>query len=190
VYLPSRQSRAFSDPDPTLHVRTANARVVSERIRQRVQELVPGALAAMKPMSDAVAVATIPARVGAMVMGAFGLLGGFLAMLGIYGLISYILVQRSREVAIRRAIGASTRHIIRVVVGSSAALALGGLVVGVTAAALAAPLLGGLLVNVSPRDPLVVAATALTILSTAVIASAPLAFRAARIDPLTSLKAD
>jgi predicted permease len=190
VYLSSRQSRAFSDPDPTLHVRTANSAVVSERIRQLIQELVPGAPAAMKPMNEAVAVATIPARIGAMVMGAFGLLGGFLAILGIYGLIAYILVQRSREVAIRRAIGASTRHIIRVVVGSSAALAVGGLLVGVTAAALAAPLLGGLLVNVSPRDPLVIAATVLTIISTAVVASAPLAFRAARINPLTSLKAD
>jgi predicted permease len=186
VYLPWLQSPS----DSTLHVRTSNPRVVSERIRELVQELLPEVTVEMKPMRDAVAVATIPARIGAMMMGAFGLLGGFLAMLGIYGLILFVLVQRSREIAIRRAIGASTHHIIRVVVGSSAALALGGLAAGVAAAALTAPLLSSLLVGVSPRDPLVVAATALMILSTVVAASAPLALRAARIDPLTALKAE
>ncbi len=186
VYLPWLQGPS----ETTLHVRTSNPRVVSERIRELVQELVPEATAAIKPMRDAVAVATIPAQIGAMLMGAFGLLGGFLAMLGIYGLISYILVQRSREIAIRRAIGASAHHIVRVVVGSSAVLALGGLVAGIAAAALTAPLLSSLLVGVSPRDPLVVTATALMILSTVVVASAPLALRAARIDPLTALKAD
>jgi predicted permease len=190
VYLPWRQSPSFSNPDPTLHVRTSNPRVVSERIRELVQGVVPEASPAMKPMRDAVAVATVPARIGAIVMGAFGLLGGCLAMLGIYGLISYILAQRWREIAIRRAIGASTHHIVRVVVGSSAVLALGGLTAGVAAGALTAPLLGGLLVGVSPRDPLVVTATALMILGTVVVASAPLAFRAARIDPLAALKAD
>src|SRR5215212_9142395 len=133
-------------------------------------------------MSQAVAVASMPARVGAVVMGAFGVLGGFLATLGIYGLISYILVQRSRELAIRRAIGASTWHVVRLVVGSSAALTLVGMVAGVAAGMLAAPSLGGLLVEVSPTDPLVIAATASVILTTTVLASAPLALRAARVD--------
>jgi ABC-type antimicrobial peptide transport system permease subunit len=188
VYLPSLQSSSFTNAAPTLHVRTANTRVVAERIRQLVQEHVPGAAAALTPMSDAVAVATMPARIGALVMGAFGLLGGFLATLGIYGLISYILVQRSREIAIRRAIGASTYHVIRVVVGSSLVLTLCGLAVGITAGMLAAPSLGGLLVDVSPSDPLAVVATALTIVTTSVLASAPLAFRAARVDPLAALK--
>jgi predicted permease len=188
VYLPWRQSSTVSEA--TLHVRTSNPRAVSDRIRELVHDLVPEGTAVMKPMRDAVAVATIPARIGATLMGTFGLLGGFLAMLGIYGLISYILAQRSREIAIRRAIGASTLHLVRVVVGSSAGLALVGLATGVAAGALTAPVLGGLLVGVSPRDPLVVTATALMILGTVVVASAPLALRAARIDPLTALKAD
>jgi putative ABC transport system permease protein len=132
----------------------------------------------------------MPARVGAMVTGAFGLLGSLLATLGVYGLISYIVVQRSREMAIRRAIGASTRHIVQVVVGSSAALTAAGLMLGLAGGMLTAPLLGGLLVNVSPRDPLVMAATALLVLATAVLASAPPALRAARVDPLTALKAE
>jgi predicted permease len=188
VYQPFRQVPA-SHPQ-TLHVRTANARVTAEQIRQVVHELVPGAAAAMTPMSDAVAVATVPARVGAIVMGAFGLLGAFLATLGIYGVISYIVVQRAREVAIRRAIGASTGHIIRVVVGSSAALALVGVVCGVAAGALSAPVLGGVLIDVSPRDPLVALATLLAVLGTATLASVPPALRATRVDALAALKAE
>jgi predicted permease len=188
VYLPFRQEPASYAP--TLHVRTGNTGATAERIRQSVQDLVPGAPAQLKPMRDAVAAAVVPARVGAMVTGAFGLLGALLATLGIYGLISYIVEQRSREVAIRRAIGAPTRHIVRVVVGSSAWLTAAGLVVGVAAGALTAPVLGGLLVNVSPRDPLTVAATAAVVLATAMLASAPAAIRAARLDPLASLKAE
>jgi len=87
------------------------------------------------------------------VTGTFGLLGALLATLGVYGLISYIVIQRSREMAIRRAIGASTGHIVGLVVGSSAKLTGAGLVVGVALGTVTAPLFGGRLVNVSPRDP-------------------------------------
>jgi ABC-type lipoprotein release transport system permease subunit len=64
------------------------------------------------------------------------------------------------------------------------------LTIGVAAGALTAPLFGGLLVNVSPRDPVTVAATALVVLATAVLASAPPALRATRVDPVGALKAD
>lgn len=188
VYRPFRQVPAWYAQ--TLHVRTANMRMTAERIRQLVHEMAPGAPAAMTPMRDAVAVATVPARVGAIVTAAFGLLGAFLATLGIYGLISYIVVQRSREVAIRRAVGASTGHIVRVVVGSSAALALVGVVLGVAAGAVSAPVLGGLLVDVSPRDPVVALATAFAVLATAVLASAPPALRATRVNALGALRSE
>ena len=125
-----------------------------------------------------------------MVTGAFGLLGALLATLGVYGLISYVVVQRSREIAIRRAIGAQARHILWEVVGTSAALAAAGLGVGLAAGALSAPLLGSLLVNVSPTDPLTLAATSLVVIATTVLASAPPALRATRLEPLAALKAD
>jgi hypothetical protein len=188
VYRPFRQVPAWYAQ--TLHVRTSNMRMTAERIRQLVHEMAPGAPAAMTPMPDAVAVATMPARVGAIVTAAFGLLGAFLATLGIYGLISYIVVQRSREVAIRRAVGASTGHIVRVVVGSSAVLAFAGVVLGVAGGAVSAPVLGGLLVDVSPRDPLVALATTLAVLATAVLASAPPALRATRVEALGALKSE
>ena len=188
VYLAFRQVPALYPP--TLHVRTRDPRGTGEGIRQAVQDLVPGRPAALTPMRDAVAVAALPARVGALVTGACGLLGALLATLGVYGLIAYIVVQRSREVAIRRAIGAPTIHIVRVVVGNSAVLAAVGMILGLVAASLSAPLFGGLLVNVSPRDPLTLVAVACVVLSTAVLASAPAALRAARLDPSSVLKAE
>lgn len=188
VYMPFRQ--ALAAYPPTLHVRTANPRATAERIRQAVQDLVPGAPVQLKSMPDAVAVAVMPARVGAMVTGAFGLLGALLATMGVYGLISYIVVQRTREMAIRRAIGASTGHIVGLVVGSTAKLTAVGLIVGVALGSLTAPLFGGLLVNVSPRDPLTLIMTSLALLGTAVLASAAPAVRAARLDPIASLKAE
>jgi putative ABC transport system permease protein len=188
VYMPFRQ--ALAPHPPTLHVRTTNPRATAERIRQAAQDLVPGMPIQLKSMPDAVAVAVMPARVGAMVTGAFGLLGALLATLGVYGLISYIVVQRTREMAIRRAIGASAGHIVRLVVGSSAKLTAAGLIVGVALGTLTAPLFGGLLVNVSPRDPLTLVVTVLALLGTAVLASAAPALRAARVDPIAALKAE
>jgi putative ABC transport system permease protein len=188
VYMPFRQSPALHPV--TLHVRTSNPRETAERIRQTMQELTPGAPAELKPMREAVAIAVVPARVGAIVTGSFGLLGALLATLGVYGLISFIVIQRTREMAIRRAIGASSAHIVRVVVGSTAWLTAVGLMIGVAAGALTAPLFGGLLVNVSPRDPVTFAATALLVLATAVLASAPPALRAVKVDPMRVLKGD
>jgi putative ABC transport system permease protein len=188
VYMPFRQ--ALASYPPTLHVRTTNARATAERIRHAVQDLVPGAPVQFQSMPDAVAGAVMPARVGAMVTGAFGLLGALLATLGVYGLISYIVVQRTREMAIRRAIGASTAHIVGLVVGSSTKLTAVGLIVGIALGTLTAPLFGGLLVNVSPRDPLTLIMTSLALLGTAVLASAAPAVRAARIDPIASLTAE
>ncbi|MGH9374261.1 MAG: ADOP family duplicated permease, partial [Vicinamibacterales bacterium] len=187
VYLPFPQAPVSQAP--TLHVRTSDTRATAERIRQLVQELVPGATAGLKPMQDAVAMAMVPARVGAGVTGAFGLLGALLATMGIYGLISYLVVQRSREMAIRRAIGAPTSHIVRIAVGGVGTLAVAGLIAGLAAGALTAPLLSGLLVNVSPRDPFTLAATALVVLATTAMAGTPPALRATRIEPLTALKA-
>jgi predicted permease len=188
VYLPLRQAPASHAL--TLHVRTSDPRGTAEGLRQAVSELRAGLSPDIRPMRDAVAVAALPARIGAVVTAVFGALGAVLATLGIYGLISYVVVQRSREVAIRRAIGAPTAHIIRVVMGGSAALATAGVIVGLLLGSVSAPLFGGLLVNVSPRDPLTLTAAAVMVLCTALLASAPAALRAARVNPSGVLKAE
>jgi putative ABC transport system permease protein len=188
VYLPYRQEpQTFPQ---TLHVRTSDARATAEQLRSEVQTLVPGAVPRIRPMRDAVAVAVLPARIAAIVTGAFGLIGAALATLGVYGLIAYIVVQRSREVAIRRAVGAQTRHILGTVGGSSLKLTMVGLGIGLAAGSLSAPLLGGLLVNTSPRDPLAFAGTVAVVVVTAGVACLRPTLHAMRLEPLSALKAE
>jgi predicted permease len=188
VYLPFRQEpQRFAQ---TLSVRTLDPRGTAERLRADVQSLLPGAVPKIRPMRDAVAVAVLPARIAAIVTGAFGLVGAALATLGVYGLISFIVAQRSREVAIRRAVGAQTRHILGTVGGSSLRLTIVGLALGLAIGSLSAPLLGSLLVDVSPRDPLALVATAAIVCATAALASVRPTLRAMRLDPLSALKAD
>ena len=105
-------------------------------------------------------------------------------------MISYLVVQRSRELAIRRAIGARTSHIFQVLGGSSLRLTMVGLVLGLGTGSLTAPLLGGLLVNVSPRDPVTLLGAAVVMLATAGLACVPPIVRAIRVDPLPALKAE
>ena len=188
VYLPFRQEpQRFAQ---TLSVRTLDPRGTAERLRADVQSLLPGAVPKIRPMRDAVAVAVLPARIAAIVTGAFGLVGAALATLGVYGLISFIVVQRSREVAIRRAVGAETRHILGTVGGSSLRLTLVGLTLGLAIGSLSAPLLGSLLVDVSPRDPLALVATAAIVCATAALACVRPTLHAMRLDPLSALKAE
>ena len=188
VYLPFRQEpQRFAQ---TLSVRTVDPRGTAERLRADVQSLLPGAVPKIRPMRDAVAVAVLPARIAAIVTGAFGLVGAALATLGVYGLISFIVVQRSREVAIRRAVGAQTRHILGTVGGGSLRLTIVGLALGLALGSLSAPLLGSLLVDVSPRDPLALVATAAIVCATAALACVRPTLHAMRLDPLSALKAE
>ena len=188
VYFPFRQEpQRFAQ---TLSVRRVDPRGTAERLRADVQSILPGAVPKIRPMRDAVAVAVLPSRIAAIVTGAFGLVGAALATLGVYGLISFIVVQRSREVAIRRAVGAQTRHILGTVGGSSLRLTLVGLTFGLAIGSLSAPLLGSLLVDVSPRDPLALVATAAIVCATAALACVRPTLHAMRLDPLSALKAE
>jgi predicted permease len=187
VYRPFRQVPAAHPL--TLHVRSARTSATAEQIRAAANALLPGAPIELRPMRDAVAVAQLPARIGAIATGAFGLLGALLATMGIYGLITYLVVQKSREVAIRRAIGAPAWHIVRVAVGGVGRLAGIGAIAGLGAGALTAPLFGDLLVNVSPRDPLTLAATLSIVLVVGIVAGMRPALSALRVSPAVLLRA-
>ena len=187
VYLPFRQTPSMLPS--TLHIRTTDPRDTAERLRREVHALGPGPAPSLTSMHDAVGAAIVPAQIGALVTAAFGLLGAFLATLGVYGLIAFVVAQRAREIAIRRAIGASAGHVVRVVVGRTARWAAIGVGLGLVAGAVTAPLFGGLLVNVSPRDPLTAVLTAMVVGFSAIAASAPPAVRATRVDPVAALKA-
>ena len=139
-------------------------------------------------MTDAVAVALVPAQAGAVLTSGFGALGTLLAMMGIYGLVAFTVAQRTREIGIRKAVGATTRDIVRLVVSGSAVPAGIGLAAGLGLGILGAAALGSFIVGVSPVDPLTIVVTTLLVLGTTLAASTLPALRAARVDPLRTLK--
>ena len=125
-----------------------------------------------------------------MLLGSFAGVALLLALIGIYGLIAYSVAQRTREVGIRRALGARHGDILRLVVGQGFALALAGVAVGVGGAIALTRVMKGLLFHVSATDPATFAGIAVLFLVVALAASAIPAHRATRIDPMEALRVD
>jgi putative ABC transport system permease protein len=171
-------------------VRTSDTSGTAKALRTEMARLDPTAFVDVRQMTDAVAVALVPAQVGAALTSGFGALGTLLAMMGIYGLVAFTVAQRTRELGIRKAVGATSADIVRLVVAGSAVPVGIGLVSGLGLGTLGAVALGSLIVGVSPVDPLAIAATTVLVVGTTLTASALPALRAARVDPLKALKAE
>ena len=123
----------------------------------------------------------------------FGIFGGvalLLAATGVYGVVSYGVSRRAREIGIRMALGASRRDVRRLIVGQGARLAALGLALGLAAAYLLTPVLASLLFGVTATDPATFAGAALGLLAVALGAAWLPARRAARRDPAAALRAD
>jgi ABC-type antimicrobial peptide transport system permease subunit len=111
-----------------------------------------------------------------------------LAVIGIYGVVSYSVSRRTREIGVRIALGANRPQVLRMVVGSGMGLVVVGLLLGTGAALALTRLIGTLLYGVTPSDPLTYGAAALTLAGAALIACLMPAWRAARIDPAVTLR--
>lgn len=114
----------------------------------------------------------------------------FLGIVGIYGVISYIVSQRTREIGVRMALGAERIDVSRMVLKQALLLALGGVGIGLAAAAVSTRLMASLLYGVSPMDPLTFSGVALALCAVALLASWIPARRAASVDPLEALRAE
>jgi predicted permease len=124
------------------------------------------------------------------VLGAFAGLALLLAALGIYGVVGYTVALRTREMGIRLALGSAPGDVMRMVVRESMSTVGVGLVIGIGAALALSRLLSSMLYEISPSDPWAIGATAVTLLSVALVASFIPARRAANIDPLITMRAD
>lgn len=130
------------------------------------------------------------ARFATVLVVGFAVLAFLLALVGVYGIISYGVSQRSHELGVRKALGADPIGIGCLLLGEGARLAAMGVAIGFPAGIVLARLLSGLLYQVSPADPTVLIATPLLLGLAAVAAVLPPAWRATRIDPLVSLRQD
>jgi len=123
-------------------------------------------------------------------LGVFAALALLLAVVGLYGVVSYAVAARQREIAVRRAVGAENRHVLRLVLGESLRLTLLGIAVGSGLALGATRLLAGLLFEVDARDPLSFAGTAAVLILAALAAAALPARRALAASPSSVLRAE
>jgi predicted permease len=127
-------------------------------------------------------------RSAATLVGLLGILALMLAAVGIFGVVSFFASLRTRELGVRMALGSDPRRTLRLVLGGAARMAALGVLIGLVGAALAARTVAGFLHGVSATDPLVYAAAGLVLLLTTLSAAAVPALRAARADPLVSLR--
>ncbi|HWG59579.1 MAG TPA: FtsX-like permease family protein [Candidatus Acidoferrales bacterium] len=127
-------------------------------------------------------------RFRTMLLGAFGALGLLLALVGIYGAISYSVSSRTHEIGIRMALGAQRGHILRAVIGRGLLLSGAGIAIGIAGALAVTRLLRSLLFEVTPADPITFGGVVVLFAFVAVAACYVPARRATRVDPLTALR--
>jgi ABC-type antimicrobial peptide transport system permease subunit len=154
------------------------------------------ALAPMAPLSqvttldEAVSRSVAEPRFALVLLATFATLAFVLAIVGIYGMLSYVVSRRTREIGIRLALGAESGRVVRGVVAEGAAVAAAGTLAGAAATWTASGLLAGMLHGVTPHDPMTFAATAAAFMALAVVACWVPATRAARIHPVEAIRSD
>jgi putative ABC transport system permease protein len=131
-----------------------------------------------------------PWRLGATLFTAFGLLALLVAAVGVYGVIAYSFSQRTHELGIRTALGASVGDTYKLVLGEAMRLTMIGVAAGVLLALALGRLVASLLYATSAKDPLVIAAAAAVLLAVGTAASLLPAWRATKTDPMTVLRAE
>jgi putative ABC transport system permease protein len=187
VYFPHRW---FSFVPLSMTVRVAGdplALVVP--IRREVEVLDPEVpMADIMVMDDYVAEAVAPTRFTLTLISIFAAMALVLASIGLYGVISYSVRQRTREIGVRMAFGADEQNIVRLVVGRGIKLGLAGVVAGIVAAFVSTRTVSSLLYGVSAIDPVTFLGIPLLLVAVTVVASYVPARRAMRVDPVEALR--
>src|SRR5207248_4107352 len=146
------------------------------------------AIADLQPMTSAISESASPQRFNMLLMGGFAAVSLLLAAVGIYGVIAYSVTQRTHEIGVRMALGASTTNVLGMVLRAGLLLAVVGIALGSIAAMALAPLLKSLLYGVRPLDAATFAAVAAGLAAVALLASYIPARRATKVDPMVALR--
>jgi predicted permease len=144
----------------------------------------------LQPLSETVSLASWSARTGAAVLGVFGLLALVLAAIGIYGVMSYSVSRRTREIGLRMAVGAEARDVIKLILKQGIGLTLIGAMIGLMLAVAVTRLLASLLYGVTATDPATFAGVVLFVIGVALLACYLPARRATKVDPMKALRCE
>jgi ABC-type antimicrobial peptide transport system permease subunit len=162
----------------------------AEVIRRVSREIAGNAEVVVRPIDDAVEYQLAPFKAVATAAAVLGTLALVMASIGIYGVISYLVAQRTREFGIRLAMGATRANLLTLVMRSGLRLAAAGLVVGLACGLTAAQLIAAVLTDVSRFDPVAFLGVAVVLFCVAFVACVIPASRAANMDPLRSLQSE
>jgi predicted permease len=164
---------------------------IPEEVREQVESVDPTLpVFGARALNETVSASLAERRFSMEMVALFALAALLLAGLGIYGVISYLVSERTHEIGIRLALGAESRDILWVVLRQGMGLAIAGAAVGLAGALIVSHLMAGLLYGVRPTDPLTFLGVALVLMSVALLASYIPARRATRVDPLSALRCE
>ncbi|HTS12039.1 MAG TPA: ABC transporter permease [Candidatus Limnocylindrales bacterium] len=188
--LPVIYTPIGSEPRQTLVVRTANdPRSLLEPIRREIAATDPNLVATdLETLDQFMTFPLFPARVTGILLGVFGVLALVLALGGLYGVISYTMSQRTREIGLRMALGAQERDVAKLVLKYGLALAGTGVAIGIAAAFGVTRVLSSLLYGIRADDPATLVTVSVVLVGVTLLACYLPARRAMRIDPMVALR--
>jgi len=186
IYLPNEQ---WSGRGNLLVRTTGHSSAVAANLRAEILAMNPiRPVDAIRPLEQILSGQEAPRRFNAILLGSFAALGLLIAMVGVYGVISYSVSQRTREIGVRIALGAQQCDVLSLVVGQGMRLALLGVGIGLVAALALSRMLQTLLFEIKPTDPFTFAIIPLALAGVALFACWVPARRAARVDPMVALR--
>jgi putative ABC transport system permease protein len=201
-----RNTQLNAEPSPTMYLSTtqsvwplmtavvrtqADAASMTASMRQALHEIDPTiALYNVRTMETLLDTQVARPRLTAWLVGLFAVIALLLATIGLYGVLAFVVTQRTREIGVRMALGARPREVLTLVLRNGAGLAAVGLIIGAAGAAALGRFMSSQLYGINPRDPLTYGAVAAVLMMVALIASAVPALRATRVDPVIALRVE
>jgi ABC-type antimicrobial peptide transport system permease subunit len=173
-----------------LVIRTADVANTTAAMTAIVRTINPSVVVTYRTMQAQVRDSLLRERLMATLSGLFGALAALIAIIGLYGVLSYFVVRRRNEIGIRIALGADRREVVRMVMREAATLVAAGLTVGTIAALIAARTASTLLFGVKPYDPITLATAIAGLTIVATLASYVPAWRASCLEPTVALRED
>ena len=193
VYLPltGPEPRSWAMGSPAYVVKSSRAANLTREVRELVRQVAPEAPVYREFTMEFLAKRSmLQLSFTMLTLGVVSMLALVLGAIGLYGVLSYVVAERTREIGVRMALGASASTVRRQVVSQGTKVVLFGVAVGVAAAFAATRLLGALLFDVKPVDIIVFAAMSLTMIGVGMLASYMPARRASGVDPIEALRGD